>query len=142
MPALAVESERSPMHEDGQGPARLGSFDTELFSLRQRRRTTIAATGHVINSTIGLNTQSFNQGGTPGLSTPVFSLEVANGAPPQSTGTTSLINNATEKVSFAEFEWLVFWPSSRQWHRHVLHDPPLTHSCRRHTSTWRLASQS
>jgi len=51
-----------------------------------------------IDFTIGINTISFNQGGTPGLSSQDFTLEAAEGSPVQSSGTTSLINNATEKV--------------------------------------------
>ena len=61
-----------------------------------------------INFTIGINTISFNQGGTPGISTTAYSLEAAAGSPVQSSGTTSLINNATEKVRNLEFLELIY----------------------------------
>ena len=67
----------------------------------------VAPPQNKINFTIGINTISFNQGGTPGLSTIAYSLEAAEGSPVQSSGTTSLINNATEKVSDPPFTLFV-----------------------------------
>lgn len=79
-------------------PAEGFGLDEQIGSPVFTKRVAEAEVGHVINFTIGLNVASFNQGGSPGLSTVPYSLEAADGAPPQSSGSTSLINNATEKV--------------------------------------------